>query len=121
MALLLVKFMARTSRVRVTIIKMLKEFVELDTGSIYEKLNDSRGTYGSRHGVTQAALNNVLGKEPVFVKLIDQNSHHAPRTTSLLGDLYPVCYWGLNYQLLEKHSELNRITTNSYRLQTQLK
>ena len=119
MVLLLVKFMARTSRVRVTIIKMLREFVELDTGSIYEKLNDSKGTYGSRHGVTQAALNNVLGKEPVFVKLIGQDSHNAPRTTSILGDLYPVCFWGLNYPLLEKHSELNHESTNSYRLNLQ--
>jgi len=119
MVLLLVKFMARTRRVRVTIIKMLKEFVELDTGSIYEKLNDSRGTYGSRHGVTQAALNNVLGKEPVFVKLISQESLHAPRTTSILGDLYPVCFWGLNYPLLEKHSELIHETTNSYGLKLQ--
>jgi len=112
--------MAKTRRVRVKIIKMLQEFGELNTAEIFDKLNQQKGKYGSRHGVPQATLNNVLGKEPVFVKVIDHSSELAPRTGNISGGMYSVSLWGLNHPLLNAHPELASTTTNSFRLKASL-
>ena len=112
--------MAKTRRVRVKIIKMLQEFGELNTAQIFDKLNEQKGRYGSRHGVPQSTLNNVLGKEPVFVKIIDHSSKLAPQTGNISGSMYSVSLWGLNHPLLNAHPELASTTTNSFRLKASL-
>ena len=108
--------MAKTKRVRVKIINMLRDLGDLDTGEIYSHLNDPKGKYGNRHGVTMNTLSNVLGKEPVFVKSVCHSDDDAPRLISLAGDRYRITLWGLNYNLLAAHPELAETRTNSYRL-----
>jgi hypothetical protein len=48
--------MAKTKRVRVKIIKMLQQHGELDTASIYNMLNMSKGDFSMRHGVSMLEL-----------------------------------------------------------------
>jgi hypothetical protein len=102
--------------VRVKIIKMLKAEGNLSTADIYGFLNDSSSPYSMRHGITSPSLNNVLGKEQVFVKLIDHTSENAPQVLGWQGDRYRVAYWGLNDSLLKQFPELEDQGTNSWKL-----
>lgn len=108
--------MPRTKRARVKIIKMMKDLGSLSTADIYGHLNDSTSQYSLRHGVTQSSLNNVLGKEQVFLKLIDHTSENAPYVLGLQGDRYRVSMWGLDYNLLTQYPELENQGTNSWKL-----
>ncbi|MDC3217833.1 hypothetical protein OAT94_02525 [Schleiferiaceae bacterium] len=95
---------------------MLKDLGNLSTADIYGHLNDRTSQYSLRHGVTQSSLNNVLGKEQVFVKLVDHTSDDAPQVLGLRGDRYRVSVWGLNNNLLRQYPELEKQGTNSWKL-----
>ena len=110
--------MAKTKRVRVKIIKMLQRFGELDTASIYERLNTSKGEFSLRHGCTMQTLGNVLSKEPVFVKMCDSYDEDAPRYQGTNGYSYGISSWDLDRGLLALHPELACENTNSWRLKS---
>ena len=113
--------MARTKRVRVKIIEMLKQFGELDTATIYTKLNDTKSGFGLRQGCSSAALSNILGKEPVFVKSSSHHDENAARCLGNTGHTYKVSSWRLNDSLLEQYPELADYFTNSYLISGQPK
>jgi hypothetical protein len=100
----------------VKIIKMLERFGELDTATIYGLLNDTKSDFGLRHGCTTASLNNILGKEPVFLKMRCHADDNAPRCMGASGSDYKISSWALNQTLLEIHPELASENTNSYQL-----
>ena len=108
--------MAKTKRLRVKIIKMLQQHGELDTASIYNMLNASKGDFSMRHGVSMQTLGNVLAKEPVCVKMSDQYDDDAPRFQGANGYAYKVASWDLNRGLLELYPELACESTNSWKL-----
>ena len=108
--------MARTKRVRVKIIKMLEEQGDLTTSDIYGQLNDRGSKYAMRHGCTKNSLNNVLGKEAIFIKIIDHHHSDAPQVVSVRGDRYRISMWGLNHPLLLLHPELKSQYANSWGL-----
>lgn len=98
------------------IIKMLQRHGELDTASIFNHLNASKGEFSIHHGVSMQTLGNVLAKEPVFVKMADQYDDDAPRFQGANGYAYKVASWDLNRGLLELHPELACESTNSWKL-----
>jgi len=108
--------MARTSRARVKIIQMMKDLGNLTTADIFDYLNDRSSPYSMRHGVTTNSLNNVLGKEQVFVKLVGHTSEEAPQMVGIKGDRYRISMWGLNATLLRQYPELEDQGTNSWKL-----
>jgi len=108
--------MARTNRARVRIIKMLKAEGNLSTADIFGYLNDRDSIYSMRHGITGPTLNNVLGKEQVFLKLLDHTCENAPQILGWQGDRYRVSFWGLNLPLLNQYPELENQHTNSWKL-----
>lgn len=108
--------MAKTKRLRVKIIKMLQRHGELDTASIFDMLNASKGEFSMRHGVSMQTLGNVLSKEPVFVKMADQYDDDAPRCQGANGYAYKIALWDLNRGLLELYPELTCESTNSWKL-----
>lgn len=109
--------MAKTKRVRVKIIRMLQKFGEMNTAEIYSRLNETKGEFSMRHGVSMQTLGNVLSKERVFVKMIDAHDDHAPRCMSLgQNHAYKIASWDLDKGFLELHPEVASETTNSYRL-----
>ena len=108
--------MAKTNRARVKIIKMLKDLGNLSTADIYGLLNDGISPSSMRHGVTTNSLNNVLGKEQVFVKLVGHTSEEAPQMVGIKGDRYRISMWGLNATLLRQYPELEDQGTNSWKL-----
>lgn len=110
--------MAKTKRVRVKIIKMLQRFGELDTASIFERLNASKGEFSLRHGVSMQALGNVLSKEPVFTKTANQFDDDAPRYEGTSGYAYKIASWDLDEVFLSNHPELICENTNSWQLKS---
>lgn len=101
---------------------MLKQYGELDTSTIYGKLNDTTSGFGLRSGCTTASLNNILGKEPVFIKTRSHYDDDAPRCLGGNGSgTYKVSSWKLNEPLLATHPELADYFTNSYRLDRRVK
>lgn len=112
------QIMAKTKRVRVKIIKMLQRFGELDTASIYDQLNATKGEFSLRHGCTMQTLGNVLSKEPVFVKMADTTDDDAPRFQGTNGYSYKIASWDLDRGLLSLHPELASENTNSWQLRS---
>ena len=96
----------KTRRIRASLISLLKDFDTLNTAEIFSKLNDRSGSHGLRQGADRRKIQNVLGKQPVFLKLIDSKESAAPRVQSLEGDTYAVSLWGLNKTLLREQPEL---------------
>ncbi len=100
---------------------MLRQYGELDTSTIYGKLNDTRSGFGLRSGCTTASLNNILGKEPVFIKTRSCYDDDAPRCLGSINGTYRVSSWKLNEPLLATHPELADYSTNSYQLKGRMK
>ena len=108
--------MAKTKRVRVRIIRYLRDNGSSTTAEIFDALNDNSSGYALRAGVSTSQLNNVLGKEPVFVKTIDADSHNAPTIISMGGNHYKVTTWGLNQSILEQYPELMSNFANTWKV-----
>ena len=108
--------MAKTKRVRVRIIRYLRDKGDSTTSDIFDALNDNSSGYALRAGVSTSQLNNVLGKEPVFVKTIDADSHDAPTVLSMGGNQYKVTTWGLDESVLEKYPELMSNFANTWKV-----
>jgi hypothetical protein len=99
--------------------KMLQKFGEMNTAEVYSRLNESKGDFSMRHGVSMQTLGNVLSKERVFVKMVDAHDDDAPRCMSLgQNHAYKIASWDLDRGFLELHPEVASETTNSYRLRS---
>lgn len=91
--------MAKTKRSRVKVIDILVAHDALTPTQIHDLLNDSRGKYGIRNGCTMARLNNILSKNPVFVKILNENSHNL---------------WCIDMHILQNDPGLTDFTVNSF-------
>jgi hypothetical protein len=108
--------MVKTKRLRVKIIKMMKEHGSLNTGEIFDMVNEYNGKYSIKNGSTMNQVGNILSKEPVFEKLIDAEDPNAPIVRGGNGQSYPLSVWGINKDVLDAFPELEKSTTNSYGL-----
>jgi len=109
--------MVKTKRLRVRLIEMLQEYGELDSAEIFGMINDPKSKFSLRHGATMASLNNVLGKEHVFVCVASHQDSDAPRCVGQSGGKgYKISLWGLNHAVLNANPELAQVSTNSYNL-----
>tara|TARA_R100001440_G_scaffold35191_1_gene54140 strand:+ start:5961 stop:6311 length:351 start_codon:yes stop_codon:yes gene_type:complete len=108
--------MAKTKTVRVRIINYLRDKGDSTTADIFDALNDNTSKYGLRSGVTTNQLNNVLGKEPLFIKTIHANSFDAPIITSMGGNRYKVSTWALNESILKQYPEMLNRTANTWKV-----
>ncbi len=106
--------MPKTKRLRTKIIKILMEYESLATSEIFNHLNNSCGPFGLRHGCVMGTLNNVLGKEPVFLKMVDSESENAPRIAGADDCLRANSLWSLNRSLLAEAPSLVDPTVNSF-------
>ena len=90
----------RTKRAREKIVAMLRDMGPLTTTAVFNELNSwPVGKYALRHGSQMAQINNVLGKCPEFVKLIDSKNvpvEHRVKVQGVNGYEYAACLWGLS-------------------------
>lgn len=108
--------MVKTKRLRVKIIKMLKDNEYLNTEEIFTYINEFKGKYSIKNGSTMNQIGNILSKEPVFEKLIDADDLNAPIVRRGNGQSYPIAVWCINKVVLDAFPELEKSTTNSYGL-----
>lgn len=98
--------MAKNKRLRVKIIKMLKDLGALTTSEIYANINNPETKYSNRHGTQMQNLVNVLGKESVFIKVQSADDLPFSNMTSITGNTYSVATWDLDYALLATNPDL---------------
>ena len=91
--------MAKTKRSSVKVIDILVDHDALTTTQIHDLLNNTKTKYGIRNGCTMARLNNILSKNPVFVKVLDKSNHNL---------------WCIDMHLLENDPGLADYTVNSF-------
>ena len=107
--------MAKMKRLRVKVIQILQEHEIATSSEIYDMLNEHKGRFSIGYGgCKMPTLNNLLGKERVFLKMVDHTSKNAPRIEGLNGTDYKVCAWALNKTLLNEVPELLDKTFNSF-------